>query len=99
MISTEDINFVFNNHNEILTIINNGEHIVGKIGYPNEKICPLMGSKIKLLKLLGKGKEGEAYLTKISTNSGEKYYVIKKGLINLTTESVRLDNVDNYLNQ
>ena len=67
--------FKFHGREEVLNIINTGGHLVEYLTSTSE-ICPLIGSEIKLIKELGKGKYGTAYLVKID-GMGEKEYVAK----------------------
>ena len=62
---------------ETLKILNTGGHYTAYLTNLKNPICPLMGSKIKLLKQLGKGVSGKVF--EISFPSmGQRRYVVKK---------------------
>jgi serine/threonine protein kinase len=67
--------FKFSQTVETLNIINTGGHLVEYLSKSSE-ICPLIDSEIKLIKELGKGEYGTAFLIKID-GMGEKHYVAK----------------------
>jgi|SRR5579862_7830597 len=96
----ENVNIIFEGHKEILKVIKNHEPIIKYLGYPSEK-CPLIGSKIKLGDVLGKGEYGTVFSITIPGHS-ERDYVVKKGELNLkiynTKPSDLLDRAELYAN-
>src|SRR5438105_14243606 len=80
----QEIDIIFNDNKEILKIIENNGSIIDSIGLPNEK-CVLIGSKIKLVDLIGEGSYGQVFSITIP-GKGERKYVVKKG--ELKTERI-----------
>jgi serine/threonine protein kinase len=75
-----DISLQFNGTNEIIRIIDTRQSIVD---YLTEKssLCPLIGSKIKMTKELGKGEFGAVYDINSSEGRNSRYVVKQKKII------------------
>jgi len=56
--------FKFNDKKEVMNVINTGGSLVGLLAKQNRDICPLIGTKIKLETILGKGECGVVFLMK-----------------------------------
>ncbi len=74
----ETVNILFDDDKEILRVISNGGEIVKHLGYPDEKKCAFIGSKIQTK--LGAGSQGTVFLISFP-EMGTKQYVIKKGYL------------------
>ena len=72
----EEAPVIFQGIEETLSIVDTGGDLVRYLTRKNP-ICPLIGSRIKLLKKLGEGVAGAAFLISIE-GLGEKEYVVKK---------------------
>lgn len=72
----ERIEIVFEGRKETLDIINTGGEIVSYLSTLSS-MCPLIGSEIEVVKELGRGSFGTAYLVKIP-GMGYKQYVAKR---------------------
>lgn len=85
----ESIVFKFHGRQEALNIINSGGDIVSYLSDRSDD-CPLIGSEIELVKKLGKGVAGAAFLVKIQ-GMGPKEYVAKAIKIYSTIDYFTLD--------
>jgi serine/threonine protein kinase len=72
----QQIQFLFENNQEILNVIATHGEISNILSVPNER-CSLIGSEIKLTDKIGKGKFGEVFLITIP-GLGTKHFVVKK---------------------
>jgi hypothetical protein len=74
----QDIDICFNDQTEVLKIINTGGDIINYLT-KESPICPLMGSKIKLDKVLGKGKSGKVFEVQLSYSDQNFHtYAVKR---------------------
>nr|QBK86561.1 MAG: protein kinase [Marseillevirus LCMAC102] len=98
---TTKIQFQFQGRKEALDIVDTGGELVAYLAN-EDVICPLIGSKIKLVKELGKGAFGTAFLIKIK-GMGPKEYVAKrtKGLVKTGSigHNLPLEKVANWLSK
>ncbi len=83
---TTKVQFRFYGRKDVLDIVDTGGALVSYLAN-EDSICPLIGSKIKLVKELGKGSFGTAFLIEIE-GMGPKEYVAKR-----TKKSVVFTNV------
>jgi len=85
-----EIEFIFNGAKQVLQVLENGGLLVDLLGRPDNTICPLIGTEIASLKILGVGTVGKAYLVKSNLN-GEKIFVMKKSELNINKEKIPKD--------
>lgn len=76
----ENIKLFFEDKEETLNIINNGGNLVKYLTGKNA-LCPLIGTEIKLNKVLGKGEGGIVFEISFSGSNGKKKYAVKKSKI------------------
>ena len=93
-----EVKLIFEGEEEILDTIDSGGEIVELLGLPRENKCALIGSEIKLTKLLGQGVYGKVFAIEFS-GMGEKLYVVKKSQLTLQIFSGTLKKVDKYLEE
>lgn len=79
----EDVELLFDNQKEVLSIIKNGGSIIKLFGYPSEK-CFLIGSHIKLIEKIGSGATGTIFSIDVP-EMGKRKFVVKKQRIYLDT--------------
>lgn len=79
----QKVKIIFEGREEVLDTIDSGGSIVELLGLPVEDKCALIGAEIKLVKKLGKGAQGEAFLIDFP-GKGEKLYVVKKSDLTLS---------------
>lgn len=79
----QKVKIIFEGREEVLDTINSGGSIVELLGLPVEDKCALIGAEIKLVKKLGQGLQGEAFLIDFP-GKGEKMYVVKKSDLTLS---------------
>ena len=75
--------FQFQGRKEVLDIVDTGGELVAYLAN-EDTICPLIGSKIRLVKELGRGVFGTAFLIKIK-GMGPKEYVAKRSFGSVKT--------------
>lgn len=92
---TDDINIIFEGYREVLKTIKNHESIVKELGYPREK-CHLLDSKIEIANKLGKGQSAKVFSITFP-DIGERKYAIKKGYMELESESMLATSIDSEL--
>lgn len=68
----------FNGREEALEIINTGGDIIKYLTRSGNQICPLINTKIKLVKLLGQGATGKVFEIKFPGSEKSKRYVAKE---------------------
>lgn len=71
-----EIDYFFEGSKKVLQVLEYGGLLSEFLGRPNNTVCPLIGTKIKSVKLLGTGVDGYAYLVE-SDMSGPKLFVEK----------------------
>lgn len=85
----DTIEIEFHGAKEALEIVNTGGDLVKYLTSQREK-CPLIGSKIKLVRELGKGEYGAVYLIDFP-GMGKKKYVVKVQYATLKTERITVN--------
>lgn len=88
----DKVKIVFENNEEIINVVNNGNSIVKLLGYPSNEKCSLIGAEIKLDKKVGKGAFGSVYLISFP-GMGAKKYVIKKGDVEFHVNVISVDDI------
>jgi serine/threonine protein kinase len=79
----DSIPIFFENKQETLRLLDTGGDVVAYLSNTQNKVCPLLGSKIKLDKKLGEGQYGAVYTLALNItfeNKENKKYVVKKTL-------------------
>jgi serine/threonine protein kinase len=93
----KEIKVIFEGQDEIIKAIDSQSEIVTLLGLPSEK-CALIGSKIKLIKLLGKGAQGTVFQIEFP-GMGEKIYVAKKANMTLEVYNTQQSKAEKYLDK
>jgi len=68
--------FRFEGKDTVLDVLEHGGLLVDFLGKPNNQLCPLVGTEIQKIIVLGAGKYGQAFLVKSKTD-GERIFVMK----------------------
>jgi serine/threonine protein kinase len=92
----KEVKLIFEGKEEILDTINSGGEIVELLGLPRENKCTLIGSEIRLTKLLGQGLYGKVFAIEFP-GMGEKLYVVKKSQLSLQIYSGTQTKIERYL--
>jgi len=77
-----ELEFIFNGEKQVLQVLENGGLLVEFLGRPDNTICPLIGTEIVSLKILGAGAVGKAYLVKSDVN-GQRLFVMKEAKLDI----------------
>lgn len=95
-----ELSYLFEGQKQVIHVLENSGSLVDILGKPNNVICPLIGTKIEVVKALGRGFMGDVFLVESKLN-GKKKMAMKVSPLEVETEvspnGVEIDEVSKQL--